>query len=302
MYWSERKKQLDESLAKDEKRLFSKMTNYYEREAAKLDKEIASYYAKYGNENVIEYRKLLESLSDKDKNLLIERMDDFAKKYPEYEHLMPVRESIYKLNRIEGLRESIALQQIEIGVYEQQQAKSFFEKQALNYANGAAIQLGFGKNFYSIDHEMIKLAVGNKWCDGKDFSERIWDNKDKLTRSLQNEVVNGFIRGDSYHKTSKIIQEKFQNVSKKDIERLVYTENTYLSNESAMKVFESDGVTEEYTFSSALDNNTCSMCRNLNGETFKIKDRCPGLNFPPMHPWCRCFFEPVVFDDWRKYK
>ena len=30
------------------------------------------------------------------------------------------------------------------------------------------------------------------------------------------------------------------------------------------------------------------------GERFKIAERVPGLNFPPMHPWCRCFFDPVI--------
>ena len=42
--------------------------------------------------------------------LLIQRMDEFEKKYPEYADLMPIRESIYKLNRLEGLQQSIRLQ------------------------------------------------------------------------------------------------------------------------------------------------------------------------------------------------
>ena len=30
------------------------------------------------------------------------------------------------------------------------------------------------------------------------------------------------------------------------------------------------------------------------GERFNISESVPGLNFPPMHPWCRCFFDPVI--------
>ena len=44
------------------------------------------YYQEYGKNNVIEYRKLMEALSDEDKRLLIEQMDEFAKKYPQYAH------------------------------------------------------------------------------------------------------------------------------------------------------------------------------------------------------------------------
>ena len=43
-------------------------------------------------------------------------MDEFEKKYPEYADLMPIRESIYKLNRLEGLQQSIRLQQRELGI------------------------------------------------------------------------------------------------------------------------------------------------------------------------------------------
>lgn len=41
--------------------------------------------------------------------LLIQRMDEFEKKYPEYADLMPIRESIYKLNRPKVLQQSIRL-------------------------------------------------------------------------------------------------------------------------------------------------------------------------------------------------
>ena len=111
-YWEERRKRLDASMAKDEKRLFAKLATYYDREAARLDREIAAYYAKYGEQDVIAYRVLLQNLSDADRQLLLERMDAFGEKYPEYAHLLPVRTSIYKLNRLEGLRQSIAMQQL----------------------------------------------------------------------------------------------------------------------------------------------------------------------------------------------
>ena len=114
-YWQRRQDQLDSSLEKDEAALKKRLLKAYEREAAKLDREIAAYYQKYGRDNVIEYARLFDQLSVDDIKLLIERMDDFAKKYPQYADLMPVRESVYKLNRLEGLKESVLLHQYEIG-------------------------------------------------------------------------------------------------------------------------------------------------------------------------------------------
>lgn len=290
IYWADRQAQLAAGMANEEKRLYAKFSVYYEREAARLDKEIAAFYAQYGENNIIEYRKLLQSLSDADRQLLIERIDGFAKKYPEYAHLLPVRESIYKLNRIEGLRQSIAMQQLEMGAYEQQQAQEFFTIQSQRFANGAAEMMGYGSSFYSIDSDMVKMAVGNPWCSGKNFSERIWDNRTKLTQTLQSEIVNGIIRGDDYHTTSRILQERFKAVSKNNIERLVFTENTYLQNESAMNVFASDPDFEEYTFMARKKANPCDLCKALSGKTFRIDERKPGENFPPIHPWCGCTF------------
>ena len=294
VYWHDRKVQYDESLGKDEKRLYSKLAAYYDREAARLDKEIAAYYTRYGVNGVLSYRNLLETLSDADKRLLMERLDDFVQKYPEYADLVPVRESIYKLNRLEGLRQSIAMQQLEMGAYEQAQALAFFQRQALRYANGAASFLGLGSSFYRLDSALIRTAVGNKWCDGKDFSERIWDNRVKLGNTLHTQFVNGVIRGDDYHQLARQIREKFTQVSQKNAERLAFTEDTYLSNEAAMLAFAQEASYTEYEFVCTGDSESCDICKALSGERFKIAERTPGLNFPPMHPWCRCFFTPVV--------
>lgn len=295
-YWSKRLQELDVSLSKDEKQLFSELSKYYEQEYAALDKEIAAYYAKYSEENVIAFRTLLLELPDADKQLLLQNMDEFAKQYPEFADLLPVRESIYKLNRLEGLQTSIVLQQLKIGAIEQSKFREHFEKQALKYANYAAEQLGFGTNFYRIDSEMLQVVIGNPWCDGKDFSERIWANREALAQTLQNEIANGLIRGEDYKTMSRILQQKFENTSQKQAERLVFTEDTYLSNEAKIRPFERNAAYTHYEYLCVEDHRTCETCRALSGQTFEISKRNAGLNFPPMHPWCRCTVMPVVED------
>lgn len=295
-YWSKRLQELDVSLSKDEKQLFSELSKYYEQEYAALDKEIAAYYAKYGEENVIAFRTLLLELPDADKQLLLQNMDEFAKQYPEFADLLPVRESIYKLNRLEGLQTSIVLQQLKIGAIEQAKFREHFEKQALKYANYAAEQLGFGTNFYRIDSEMLQVVIGNPWCNGKDFSERIWANREALAQTLQNEIANGLIRGEDYKTMARILQQKFENTSQKQAERLVFTEDTYLSNEAKIRPFERNAAYTHYEYLCVEDHRTCETCRALSGQTFKISERNAGLNFPPMHPWCRCTVMPVVED------
>lgn len=90
-------------LISDTKTQCFRLLRQYEAEAAKLEREIAAYYKRYGEDNIVKYADLFKKLPDSDIMLLIQRMDEFEKKYPEYADLMPIRESIYKLNRLEGV-------------------------------------------------------------------------------------------------------------------------------------------------------------------------------------------------------
>ena len=114
-YWEKRQQQLNKQLEKDEAKLKKRLSSFYDAEFRKLEKQIAAYYTQFGEDNVIQYRTLMERLSAEDQRLFMEQMDAFVKKYPEYAHLMPVRDSIYRLNRLEGLQHSILMQQYEIG-------------------------------------------------------------------------------------------------------------------------------------------------------------------------------------------
>lgn len=57
---------------------------------------------------------------------------------------------------------------------------------------------------------------------------------------------------------------------------------------------------EKYRLSTVGDGKVCSICRGVAREVFNISDRQPGVNFPPMHPWCRCSFT-IEVDDWDKW-
>ncbi len=162
-YWAGRRKELLAQMEADEERLNKRLAKVYDRQARQLEREIAAYYQQYGEQNVIRYRDLLHDLSDTDHKLLMERMEDFAKKYPQYADLMPVRESIYKLNRLEGIQTAIRMQQLEIGAIEQEELDEHFKKLAQRSANLAAEEMGFGKEFYSIDSQLVSATVGRRW-------------------------------------------------------------------------------------------------------------------------------------------
>ena len=68
--------------------------------------------------------------------------------------------------------------------------------------------------------------------------------------------------------------------------------------ESSAKPFEEDF--ESYRLSTVGDGKVCSKCNGTAENVFRFADRQAGVNFPPMHPMCRCTFE-IVVDDWNKW-
>lgn len=297
-YWEKRQQQLNKQLEKDEAKLKERLSSFYDAEFRKLERHIAAYYTQYGENSVIEYRKLMESLPAEDRRLLMEQMDAFAKKYPEYAYLMPVRESIYKLNRLEGLQHSILMQQYEIGAANIEQITDHLNRQALRAANAAAEALGFGKNFYAANADIIKKFVDVPWVDGKNFSTRIWGNTEKLANYLNTDIAQAFTRGDSYDRIVSNLKKRFDKVTRNDAYRLVYTEGTYVMAEATMTPFEAEF--EQCRVSTVGDGKVCDICREVAKETFQIKDRKPGVNFPPLHAWCRCSFT-IEVNDWNAW-
>ena len=87
----------------------------------------------------------MQTMNEEDRTLLIERMRDFENKYPECGYILPTRENIYKLNRLEGLQYSVKMQQYEMGAIDNEELRKHLEKQALRGANAMAKELGFGE-------------------------------------------------------------------------------------------------------------------------------------------------------------
>lgn len=296
-YWSDRQDQLRKAAEKEEAAIKKRLSKFYDAELKKLARAISSYYQQYGIDNVIEYRTLLQSLDEADRTLLMEQMDEFAEKYPQYAHLLPVRESIYRLDRLQGLQYSVFMAQANIAGYTNEQLMEYETKLAQQGLNYSMETLGFGKNFYSINDNIVQEFVDVPWCNGENFSTRIWNDTQRVAEYINRDMAQAFARGDSYDRIVKDVRRRF-GVNRSNAYRLVFTEGTYVMAESSIKPFEEDFT--QYEYSPILDGKTCEICRALNGKIFEISERQPGVNFPPMHPWCRCTWLPYV-EDWDKW-
>lgn len=139
--------------------------------------------------------------------------------------------------------------------------------------------------------KQIERAIQYPWS-GENFSERIWRNRDKLSRVLKTEITQSLIQGVNPQKLNKRIREQMGS-GYKETQRIVRTELNYALNEATKIAYEEDEI-EEYEFLAEVDNRTSVICKELNGQIFKVKDAVVGVNYPPMHPNCRSTTIPVI--------
>lgn len=144
------------------------------------------------------------------------------------------------------------------------------------------VGLAFGFNHVSAD--TINQVVGSRWS-GKNYSERIWGNTKSLAQDLKEELLINLVTGRTNREASEIIAHKFAGGASK-ARRLVWTESAYVSGELNFKAYQECDI-EKYRYLATLDLRTSTVCRALDGKVFLISERKVGINYPPMHPWCR---------------
>lgn len=156
------------------------------------------------------------------------------------------------------------------------------------YHTAYELQKGFGIGWdiAGLDQAHMEKLLSKPWAvDGKNFSERIWDNKQKLISEIHNELTRNVMLGQDPQKAIDAIAKKM-NTSKNNAGRLVMTEEAYFSSAAQKDCFHDLDV-EKYEIVATLDSHTSEICRNLDGKVFSMKDFEPGVTAPPFHVYCR---------------
>jgi phage putative head morphogenesis protein, SPP1 gp7 family len=77
---------------------------------------------------------------------------------------------------------------------------------------------------------------------------------------------------------------------------LVSTESAYFSSVAQEECFNDLGV-EQYQIIATLDNLTSTICQELDGKVYSMKDYSAGSTAPPFHVNCRSCTAPYFDDD-----
>ena len=126
----------------------------------------------------------------------------------------------------------------------------------------------------------------NQLYHGKHFSERIWENEQKVAKQIQLEIKNLLKGKVSANQIAKRIQLRF-NSNEYNAKRLADTEISRIQNELFRQNCHETGA--KYVLYRATFCRSCLECLSHHNITYKLEN-APML---PIHPSCRCYYTIV---------
>lgn len=159
--------------------------------------------------------------------------------------------------------------------------------------------MGVGYTLAAFNQTLVDKILNRPWApDGKNFSDRVWSNKQKLINELNTTLTQGIILGKDPSKIINAMSKKL-DVSKTAAGRLVMTESAAFASRAQEDCFKELDV-EEYEIVATLDSHTSEICQDMDGKVFKMSERQIGVNAPPFHVNCRTTTVPYFNDEWSK--
>lgn len=283
-YWERRNTELMLRLEKGTENTINSLIQAYEQATKNINKEITKIFKNYAKDSGLEKKTLVQLLNKKEseqyyKNLLEvinnNITDESIKKKLLAKYNAPAYS--YRISRYQALQNNIDVELKKLANIEQDITKIRYVDTIKEgyYHNIYDIQkgTGLGFSFAQIDNKTIDLMLNENWVDNANFSQRIWNNSEKLGNYLSTQLTADTMSGKSIQKISKELSE-YMNVGLYNSTTLVRTEVNHFANESEMLSYEELDI-DKYRFIATLDNVTCKHCAELDNRIFNTKDRKP---------------------------
>lgn len=277
--------QLAEDCAKELSAIYSKAAIYTAKQIEGIFNRFASKHHLTRDEaiNLLseadsrDFEKLLEAYKNKTGAQKREALAELEA--PAYKNRMKrlddIDKSINSLINAVASKERDAIDKTMRKVYESSYHHAVYEAARMS---GLDLQTG------PIDEGALETILKKKWS-GQNYSERVWNNTQKVADAIKEELMIGALTGKTEKEMTDSINEQFLS-GRNNARRLVRTESSYIHNEAHFQAYKDYGI-EEYRYVATLDLRTSQICRERDGSVYRVNDKKIGVNAPPMHPWCR---------------
>ena len=305
-YWQKRFSQIEQIEHNQGAQCYADIERLYRNAQRQIEGQIEAWYGRFATNNNISLTEAKRLLTTKELSELKWDIQEYIRYGQEnavngvWVKQLENASARYHISRLEAVRLQMqqslevmfgnqldSIDQTMRGIY-----KDGFYRTAFEVQKG----FGVGWDFATLDEKQIAKIINKPWAaDGKNFSSRIWENKQKLVNELNTTLTQGVILGQDPQKTIDTIARKM-NTSKKNAGRLVMTEQAFFSEAAQHDSFGELGV-ELYEIVATLDSHTSDICQEMDGKKFKMSDWKIGETAPPFHVWCRTTTVPAFGDE-----
>lgn len=305
-YWARRFEILEDASAKKGEAYLVTLEKEYREASRRIESEVSMWYQRFATNNEItlsEARRLLNSAELKEFKWTVQDYIKFGEENALNQQWMKQLENAsakVHISRLEALKVQMQ-QQMEVLYGNQTDGIDTLARKIYSdsyYHTAYEIQKGFnvGWDLQGFNEKQLDRVLYKPWtADNQTFRDKCWTQKQSLVDTVQTELTQSIMRGDSPDRAIKTISEKFR-VAKSKAGRLVMTESAYFSSEAQKNCFNELDV-EKYEIVATLDRKTSKLCQDLDGQIFDMKDYQPGVTAPPFHPWCRTTTVPYFEDN-----
>ena len=300
-YWQLRFTQLEQAQNKMAAESSKEIEQQYKQAQKEIEAKINTWYQRFAKNNGITMAEARQFLKNADLTEFKWDVQDYIK-YGQDNALMggwtkelENASAKFHISRLEALKNQTqqsleAMFTKQLGIVSATM-QSVYESGYFHTAYELQKGFGVGWDIAGLNQSAIEKVISKPWSvDGKNFSERIWGNKQKLISEIHSDLTQNIMLGADPQKAINSIAKKM-DTSKTNAGKLVMTEEAYFSSAAQKDCFEELGV-EEYEIVATLDSHTSEICRSLDGQHFPMKDFQPGVTAPPFHVWCRTTTAP----------
>lgn len=293
-YWTKRKANLIyEQMDKAEKQA-DKFDEIYNQSKAYLDKQINKVFDKFQRDYGLgerDARQVLKNMKDQKDLAELRKVLEARPNDPNIQRLLADLDSpayAYRMKRLERLNEDLDRMRESIYHSEKSGSDAFYSDLMKDSFYKATFDLqqqtGLAYSFSNLPETEIKRLKALKWT-GEGYSDRIWSNTGALASSVKDELLVNLMTGRSVRDTSQAIAERFE-VGQNNARRLIRTESAFFHNQMELLSYEDAEITK-YKFVAVLDKRTSHICQEHDNKVYDTDKAVPGVNYPPLHPWCR---------------
>ena len=304
-YWTKRFEEEEKQRNISNKAYVKEIEKQYKIAENKIKSDIEKWYIRIADNNQI-------SLADAKKLLTKDELKEF--KWTLAEYTQKAKSGAWKkelenasarvhIQRLEALQLQVKNSIETLRNKENEMLEDYLIKNYEDTYYHSLYEISKGLNlktsFATLDKNKINQVIIKPWLkDGKNFSDRIWQDKEQLINTLRTKITQSFITGSTLDEAvediSKFVSDKIKN-KEYVARRLLETESAAYASKAQIEAFKSIDV-DKYEIVATLDLHTSEICQEMDGKVFNISDQEIGVTVPPFHSHCRTVIAPY-FDD-----